>query len=366
MAQAGNNRKSAIAAHRIRADGKEDVDTVVMLRDDGKNVSAWFNKLDGYFQSKFELIGSFLEDDEYHRRQPWSAERFAQYERLTGASEKAMSILTREKVKDYFDQIDKDVASYANMYGTIWKTLSPGTQARLRSVDGFDEIKENKRPLQLVRFIKANVVNATLGMSADAAADAIIRRWQKLACGATEDAIDFCERAEQLWNALTTARHPERPELLPAVRFVTRLLVGNHTYIPYVTSVINNSQIYAIGDNAFAASFAEIALKADSYVTVNGGTRRRGAGVAYACSVCNIEGHDDDNCFKQHPEKAPDWWVHKGAKGGHKSDRKPPAAKKAAEADDKPSGAPKKKNRRSKKKESTAYATLMENMAFGI
>lgn len=66
-------------------------------------------------------------------------------------------------------------------------------------------------------------------------------------------------RAEQLWNALTAAAHPEKSELGAAIRYVTRLLSGNRCYHAYLADVLNNQNRDATAASAFAPSFASIA-----------------------------------------------------------------------------------------------------------
>lgn len=110
-----------------------------------------------------------------------------------------------------------------------------------------------KKPRELVALIRSAIVTQSAWLTAEAKGDQMIRRWQKLKCGDREEAQDFCARAEELWNALTVANHPEKPELASAIRFVTKLLIGNHpAYGPYVADVLNKWQNPVTAASPFA------------------------------------------------------------------------------------------------------------------
>lgn len=81
------------------------------------------------------------------------------------------------------------------------------------------------------------------------------------------DAEDFCARAEELWNALEVAHPPEMPLLPGAVRFVTKLLIGNPAYQAYVADTLYKWQNPTTAAGAFAPSFSTIPNAARRFIS---------------------------------------------------------------------------------------------------
>jgi len=354
------------ASQVVRVKSKVDVDSLVMLREDGTNDPEWHNALDIYFQGKYEFIGFCLSDENgYIVRTMWTEEDFAEYQLLTGCTNVQLAAFRRQKVEELMEQRKKDLMSYCSMYGTIKKTLHLNTMRTLREDPGFGAVEALKKPRELVALIRSAIVTQSAGLTAEAKGDQMIRRWQKLKCGDREDAQDFCARAEELWNALTVANHPEKPELPSAIRFVTKLLTGNPAYGPYVADVLNKWQNPVTAPGAFAASFATIPNVARRFVSTgprhtHNPTQAFAYSTAEICSGCGSDRHTEDTCWTLHPELRPSW-AEKKPKGNAKQD-----AGEGAETKQKKE-APKagKKKEKAKTKNMTAYA-LTEEMAFGL
>lgn len=358
--------KQATKSVVTRVKPKVDLESLVMLRDDGTNDAEWFHSLDIYFQAKYDFIGFCLSDPAgYAVRTTWADQDFIDWQAASGATAVQLAALRRTKWEEVFDSRKEDETTYPKMCGVIMSTLSLASQRTLTEDPGYAAVAALRRPRELVALIRSAIVTQSAGLSVDAKADVMIRRWQTLKCGDREDCGDFCARAEELWNALTVANHPEKPALPAAVRFVTKLLSGNSAYGPYVADTLNKFQNPVTAPGAFAVSFATIPSAARRYVST--GPRpfsRPSQAFAYAtseaCSECGNPRHTADQCWILHPELKPDW-----ATGKKKAEAKGDPKPSAGETKEKKSN-PKKGKKKGKQPSVTAYGTLTEDMAFGL
>lgn len=369
MKARGNKKNYAHHDSGARVKSRVELGSLVMLRDDGTNEPEWHESLDLHFQSTFGIIGYCLTDPNgYHIRTGWSDVQYAQFQADSAMTNAQLSKYRIARAKDLWDQREKDNENYAKMFGVVKSTITSQGQRLLQESPTYAAIELAKRPLELVTLVKSTIVTSSVGRTATENADTLIRRWQKLKCGERELADDFVQRAEQLWNALTAANHPEKPALAAAIRFVTKLLVANKRYIAYVADVLNDANKPTIAGAAYATTFPLIATAARNFRGTGTAMETNRTAFAYACSHCDDERHSVDNCWKLHPELRP------GAKkvGAAKDDKKESSDTKA---DDKTeaNGKAKKRSKKGGKgrkaggtNSMTAYATLTEDMAFGL
>jgi hypothetical protein len=244
-------------------------------------------------------------------------------------------------------------------------TLSSNSRRLLKEDVAYPACAERRKPLELIQLIKHTIVTQSIGKTPDAQADVLIRRWHLLKCGEKELAEDFCARAEQLWDALTAANHPEKPLLPAAIRYITRLLVNNPKYAPYVTDVLNLAQRPATAGDAFAVTFASIPTAARNFFSpVATSSRFSHGSFAYdtqqRCPGCGSSYHNAERCYTLHPELRPGYDATKDRGKATAEESKPTAD------DAKPKAKKKRKERKTGPKPVTAYATLTEAMAFGL
>lgn len=358
-------------ADKVRAGKKVELGSLVMLREDGSNAAEWYDSLDIYFQSEYEKIGRFLDKDStgyYVRPVHWTLEKITAHCAAFGLSEKQAAAFRRTKAADAADQEDEDILSYARMCGVVKTTLPLALRMLLRQHPDFAAVDKLEMPKGLIDLCMRSIVINSVGRTDDENHDMLIARWMKLECGAREAAEDFCTRSEQLWDALTAAKHPTKPSLAEAIRYVTKKLTNNPRYAPYVADVLNSASKAATAANAYAKSFAEIPGAARRFYHVGahiGGGAERGGAFVYTCTACGNARHTDDECWKLHPELRPAKWQKESPV------EKPVRSEKFAvveEKSDKPGG-PKKRGKRAgkgKPKAMTAYSTLTEAMAFGL
>lgn len=355
----------------VRARTKIELDSLLSMRDDGSNYIPWADALDAYFQMNYGLIGCFVnEPTGYYKRDAWTPDKFAELQALVGYTDNEMRKVRRSKIDDFLKQRDQDIEDYSKMYGVIMNTLSLNSRRLLKEDAAYPACAERRKPLELIKLIKHTIVTQSIGKTADAQADVLIRRWHLLKCGERELAEDFCARAEQLWDALTAAKHPEKPQLPAAIRYVTRLLVNNPKYAPYVTDVLNLAQRPATAGEAFATTFASIPTAARNFFSPVATSSRFSHGpFAYdtqqSCPGCGSYYHTAEKCYTLHPELRP----------GHDSKPAADSVKPAAGESDANVSKQRKKSKKPfhqrKGKQTgprpvTAYATLTEAMAFGL
>jgi hypothetical protein len=84
------------------------------------------------------------------------------------------------------------------MYGVVKETLSLRAKTLLRQNDRLAIVESQRMPKELIKLIKTTIVTQAIGRTEDFQADVLIRRWQLIKCGETEDADDFVPKTEQL------------------------------------------------------------------------------------------------------------------------------------------------------------------------
>jgi hypothetical protein len=345
------------------------LDSLLMLEDNGHNSEAWKDSLDNHFSTTYEGIGRFISQGEYWKRPRWSTRQYSTFQRSTEATDAMMLDIKAKKTMELITQVEKDIASYSKMYGAVKASLSIRTKKLLKEVEEFEAIEEGQMPLELINLIMHTVVTQSIGKTSLMQEDLLIRRWHVIKCGEREIADEFAGRAEQLWDALTAADHPEKPSLQSAIRYITKLLVSNSKYGAYVADVLNLASRQSTAAEAYAPSFAMIATAARNFVSIGVPTSRATGTFAYAshasesgaCSHCGGKTHSDDQCWEKHAEHRPKGWLpieeYKKAREKAKSEKDAKPAKKQA--------AKKQKAGRGAAK-ATGYSTLTEAMAFGL
>lgn len=378
---ATRGKKPNSSAHRgetVRASKKVELGSLVKLCDDGSNAAEWKDSLNTYFQSEFEKIGRFLDKDStgyYVRPILWTPAKIRLHCEAFGLTERQTANFRKSKADDFAEQEEKDILSYSRMCGIVKATLSLSSRRLLRQHPDFAAVDALEMPKELVDLIMRSIVINSIGRTDEENHDMLIAKWMKMECGSREDAVDFCARAEQLWNALEAAHHPTMPSLVEAIRYVTKKLTNNPRYSPYVADVLNSASKPATAADAYAKSFAEIPGAAARYYHVGAhaaGASARGGVFVYACTGCGNPRHSEDECWKLHPELRPSKLKSEGGPSTC-------ATEKSAKSSDMPqakaetSGKPRTRGKRGGKnlgkgreKSMTAYSTLTEAMAFGL
>jgi hypothetical protein len=353
--------------------GSVNVEDLIVLT--SSNASEWREQLSLYFQHKDAEIGSFLKPGPnnaapaYFQRPAlrtaaaWEERRVAMGGGITEAD------IRKQRIVEWTKRDDDEIADQKllkSWFPTILKTLSAEQREQLALAPTWEAVNLAQLPLELVDLIETTVVWGISGLSNTAQADVLFSFYtdkSRMTQQPNEATSDYVRRFKAIYSCLVSAAHPQRGDMPSAIRKCVQGL-DKQRHTAYCASVSNaeNSGVA----NAYPASFALIASKADIFADPYGHGRSASAPTAtapsryaFACNFCSKDGHDESNCWSKYPDQLPPRF----AKKAPQSDSKPSSeAKKSAEPA--ASTVSKSKKKRDKKKKNvTAYATAVTTSA---
>lgn len=82
----------------------------------------------------------------YHTRVGWTPEKFIEFQVMSGMTDRLLAKFRVSRIKELFEQRDKDEEDYAKMYGIIKSTLNPASQRHLKEHADHISVELSKRP----------------------------------------------------------------------------------------------------------------------------------------------------------------------------------------------------------------------------
>jgi hypothetical protein len=194
-----------------------------------------------------------------------------------------------------------------------------------------------------------------------AQSDALITQWGKATHqGAKEDISDYVRRCRTVWDCLVAANHPRRGDEQSAIRHICHGL-DQERYGGWKVDTANKEKPGA--PDPYPSNFDNIAGDVSVFIDPFRLRQRRDAAqlrYIYQCTFCNKDGHDDQQCYRKHPELMPAWFADR-QKGLAGANRKPPVEEVKPDVHDtKPDNITKKK-KPSKKKNLVSWVQLVKD-----
>ena len=290
-------KKDSSAVHSQR---KVDTATLIALAADGSNSIKWRSTLHEYFSANYENIGTFLEDGQYYEREPWSQIKWTEYQAAHHLSDTQIKRAKFNRAEEHVKQLEKDLAAYHNMHATVLQTISDKQKAELSRDSGYESIKQSRMPMELIDLCQSVLVNRVSGLPKEEQDDALLLAFEGISMRGSESIDSYVERAREQYRQLINARVGDAPSESAAIRRVTRGLIKPR-YTGFLVSLANSTR--SGGD--WPGTWSDIVFRATTFVDPAGSEQARRNMFAYSCNFCNKDGHEESNCWKLHPERAP-------------------------------------------------------------
>jgi hypothetical protein len=298
MSHQSNHAKRDAPA--IQPQQKVDTAALVALAPDGSNSIRWKSTLHEYFSANYENIGTFLEDGHYFVRVPWTQAQWTEYQDTHHLSDAQIKRAKFNQAEEHVKQIEKDAAAYHNMHAIILQTISEKQNAELSRDFSYDSIRQNRMPMELIDLCQSVLVNRVSGLPKEEQDDVLLLAFEGITMRGSETIDAYVERAKEQFRQLINARVHDAPSEFSAIRRVTRGL-AKPRYTGFLVSLANSTR--SGGD--WPRTRSDIVFRATTFVDPAGSQIVRRNMCAYSCNFCNKDGHEETNCWKLHPERAP-------------------------------------------------------------
>ena len=139
-------------------------------------------------------------------------------------------------------QLEKDLAAYHNMHATILQTISDKQKAELSRDSGYESIRQNRMPMELIGLYQSVLVNRVSDTPKEEQDDALLLAFEGISMRGSESIDSYVERARKQYRQLINARVGDAPSASAAITRVTRGPI-KPPYTGFFVSLANSTDI---------------------------------------------------------------------------------------------------------------------------
>jgi len=277
------------------------------------NHKEWLESLQIHFQSESVKYGKFiLKERLIDEPDLMTVEEWKVIIDKAGLTDKQ----TIAKLK--IDEITKNIGEkqkrkefYALAFNTILMTVKSEHRGLLRSDRDWKTIEDSENPLKLLELIERVIIHQIQGLAPTESEDYLIFKFydnNKFSQAHNEETNSYVTRSEALYTTLKGMGCTRVGTDAECIRKIVRGL-DNERYKEYKNHVMTETN--EGNANAYPTTFSSIVGRADAYMLP---FKPKSAHSIFSyptdvkrkkCTHCNKPGHEEDSCWRKHPELTP-------------------------------------------------------------